>query len=158
MWFIDRITGAEIAKKVDEYTEIIGTILLGVRAEVQEHQNQIESQSKLIGQLNASQRRQKDYIDQLAVQVHNLEGRWQAAMRAELSRMTSGAENRIRVEVQQHLRNTSDRLQEALKQFAQQEIQDRIAAYERAIVRLRWQCWLLCLFAAMVGVVAWIIG
>jgi phage shock protein A len=122
------------------------------------HSKLIESHSKLIGQLNASQRRQKDYIDQLAVQVHNLEGRWQAAMRAELSRMTSGAENRIRVEVQQHLRNTSDRLQEALKQFAQQEIQDRIAAYERAIVRLRWQCWLLCLFAAMVGVVAWIIG
>ena len=125
--WLNTFTGAEIARKVDEYTEVVGTILLGLHADTQKQQKQMDAHSQSIQTLQSLQQEQADALQRLQHDLQTLRSTWQA---------------------QQYPHNEVDALQ---------QLQKQMDAYESIVLRLRWQCALAYLFTLIMGLILWIV-
>ncbi len=160
MGFWDKITGAEVSQKVDEYTDTIGTVLLGVRADVQAQQRQIASlqqqsaeHAQRIAQHSRHLQEQGERLRQVEAELRSAVSRWQQVLGSEIRQHMVRTQGELQTLVKQHLQQA----RREASRYIQEEILKHVQRQEAVIRSLRKQCAFAYLFAIAVGVLVWML-
>lgn len=160
MGFWKTLTGAEVLQRVAEYTDTVGTVLLGVRADVQTQQKQVEAlqqrseeHSRRIDEQYRRQQEDRERIDRLEEQLRRAIDTWQAAVQDEVNRRLKHAEG----ELQAFINESLSKAREKLLHDVLSQVQQHMQRQDTLISQLQKQCLIAYLLSVIVGVVVWIL-